>query len=132
MSRRFHFPGPQYPAAWVELPDEWLGEHLMKRDAAARAASHFNDGKITIAAISLCLADDWGGIPGLEGRDPTKWDFAKVPILIMVWLEREVFDDFAKAFTVPKVYSPPSPRGWMDLWASLKRKITVGSSAPAR
>src|SRR3972149_7800013 len=69
MSRRIQCALPGYEPAWVALPDEWLGAHLARRDEAVRAASKYADGKITIAAISLCIVDDWGGIPGLEGRD---------------------------------------------------------------
>ncbi len=129
MSRRIRCLLPQYPNAWVDLPDEWLGEHLQKRDAAVRAASRFNDGRITIAAISLCLADDWGGILGLEGKNPAKWDFSRMPIVLMVWLEHEVFDDFSKAFTVPKVSSLLLPIGLMAILIKMKQRLMVGSSA---
>jgi len=132
MSRRIQCALPGYEAAWVDLPDEWLGRHLARRDEAVRAASKYRDGKITIAAISLCIVDGWGGIPGLEGRDPAQWDFLLLPIVLIVWLETVVFDDFAKAFTVPKASSAQLPRGWRGLLMTIRNQITAGSSAGTR
>ena len=132
MSRRSQCALPGYESAWVDLPDEWLGEHLRRRDEASRSASKYRDGRITIAAISLCIVDDWGGIPGLEGRDPAQWDFLKLPIVMIVWLESVVFEDFAKAFTVPKVYSSPSPTGWRGILMTIRNQIMAGSSAASK
>ena len=132
MSRRIQCALPGYESAWVDLPDEWLGAHLARRDEAVRAASKYRDGKITIAAISLCIVDDWGGIPGLEGRDPAQWDFLKLPIVLIVWLESVVFEDFAKAFTVPKASSALSPRGLRGLLTTIQKRITAGNSAMNR
>src|SRR5574341_1138307 len=132
MSRRVQCDLPGYEAAWVDLPDEWLGEHLRRRDEAVRAAVKYRDGKITIAAIALCIVDDWGGIPGLEGKDPAQWDFLKLPIVLMVWLESVVFDDFSKAFTVPKASSPPPPSGLRAILATVRNRIMAGNSAMIR
>jgi len=111
MTRRINCPLPAYPSAWVDLPDEWLGAHLLKRDAGIRAATKYGNDKLVMFAISLCVADGWDGIPGLVGRDPAQWDFGRVPLSIIAWLEEAVFDDFSKAFTVPKASSPPPPGG---------------------
>ena len=132
MSRRIQCTLPGYESAWVDLPDEWLGEHLRRRDEASRAASKYRDGKITIAAISLCIVDDWGGIPGLEGKNPAGWDFLKLPIVLMVWLESVVFDDFSKVFTVPKVYSPLSPTGWRGILTTIQSRIMAGNSVMSK
>ena len=111
MTRRIDCPLPAYPLAWVELPDEWLGAHLLKRDAGIKAAAKFGNDKLVIFAISLCIAEGWAGLPGIEGRDPARWDFERVPLAIITWLEEAVFDDFSRAFVVPKVSSPPPPAG---------------------
>jgi hypothetical protein len=103
--RKIYCPYPDSADAWVELPPVWLGKHLLRRDAAIKAAERFGNGQITVAAIALCIAEDWGGIPGLEGKSPEAWDFSQVPIGVLVWLQVAVFSDFQKAFTVPKVPS---------------------------
>ncbi len=102
---------PDYPDAFVVLPPEWLGVHFQRRDEAVRAARVYNSNQITLAAIALALADEWGGIPGLGGDDPSKWDLAATPAALLVWLERAVYDDFARVYAVPKAPLPSSPAG---------------------
>lgn len=102
MSRRLEYPGAEHAGAWVELPDEWRGEHLLRRNQAVAAAAHYQDETITVAAISLAIADGWGGIPGLEGADPAQWNFELVPISLLRWMEAVVWLDFLGAFAVPK------------------------------
>ena len=111
MADRIYCPLEKYAEAWVALPEEWLGEHLLKRDAAIRAAAKHKNNEITLAAISLSIADGWGGIPGLEGKDPAKWEFGKIPIPVLKWLETTVFDNFSEAFKIPKASSSLSPAG---------------------
>lgn len=110
-ARRVKCPLPAYKDAWVELPPEWLGEHLLKRDQAVRASLKLNNSEITMAAISLCIVEDWGGIPGLTGKDPAGWDFTKVPLPLLTWLEQAVFDSFKQAFSIPKASSSSPPAG---------------------
>lgn len=109
--RRFDCPFPDYASAYVVLPPEWLGEHQMRHDRTVEAARKYQNSRITFAACSLALADEWGGIDGLDGNDPTQWDMAKVPLSVLRWLEAVVYDDFLMAFIVPKAPAPPSPNG---------------------
>jgi len=111
MTRRIVYPGPAY-SAWVEIPGEWLGAHLLRRDQALKALEQYRaDVTLWRASLSLVLADDWGGVRGLEGRDPAQWDLTVTPIAVLEWLCESVFDDFARAFVIPKAPSAPSGNG---------------------
>ena len=86
MTRRIVYPGPAY-SAWVEIPGEWLGAHLLRRDQALKALEQYRaDVTLWRASLSLVLADDWGGVRGLEGRDPAQWDLTVTPIAVLEWL----------------------------------------------
>lgn len=100
MSRRIDCPFSQYPDAWLDLPDKWLGEHVQRRDQAIDAAQKYNSEYITRFAVAISLLDDWK-LPGLEGN-PDKWDFLKVELPIIAWVVLEVLNDFGKSFIVPK------------------------------
>ena len=111
--RRVQFPGADYPDAYVILPAEWLGAHLLRRDEAVRAAQahpHAN-ATLTVATVALALADEWGGIPGLSGDDPAHWDLTQTPLPLLLWLEVVVWRDFLMTFEVPKNSSAPLPAG---------------------
>lgn len=109
--RRIDCPFPNYSDAYVILPPEWLGEHQQRHDRTVEAARKYNNARLTFAACSIALADEWGNIPGLQGDDPAQWDFTKVPLSVLRWLEVAVYDDFLKAFIVPKASASPSPNG---------------------
>lgn len=100
-----------YPGAYVVLPSDWLGEHLMRRDQALEASAAYQSQELKRACVALCLTDSWGGIPGLTGKDPATWDFKKVPVVLLIWLERTVLYDFAKVYLVPKDLAGPSSDG---------------------
>ncbi len=101
--RKVLYPDQEkFPGAFVVLPGEWLGEHFLLRDRAVEASARFNSLQLTRACIALCLAVEWGGIPGLAGADPAGWELAKVPAALLVWLERTVVDDFATVYVLPK------------------------------
>ena len=109
--RRIDYPDQAtYPGAYVVLPGEWLGAHLLRRDEAVRATAAFNSESLRNAAIALAVADEWGGVPGITGK-PDEWDLRKTPVPLLMWLEREVFLSFAEAFVVPKASAPPSTAG---------------------
>ena len=114
MGRRIDCPLPDLEDAFVVLPDEWLGLHAQRRDQAVREAARYDSNTITLFAISLAIADDWGGIPGLDGK-PENWDFTKVKIPIIAWMNESVLTDFNKAFIVPKNSLSPSPSGSMAI-----------------
>ncbi|MCC6192068.1 MAG: hypothetical protein IT318_23815 [Anaerolineales bacterium] len=117
-----------YPGAYIVLPPEWLGRHLVRRDAARKAALQYGSEQITVAAIALAIIDEWGGIPGIEGPDPVSWDFAAVPIPLLCWLQVAVYQDFVTAFVVPKASSLPSTNG--PAAAGTMTPPTAGSSRP--
>lgn len=112
MGHRVGCPFSKWPEAWVELPDEWLGRHIGKRDeAVANAIDRGIESSTLIQfAIALALAENWGGIPGLDGP-PEKWDFAQVPAEIIGWLNRVIVGSYDECFQVPKASSSQSPNG---------------------
>ena len=112
MGRRKDCPLPGLEDAFIVLPDEWFGIHAVRRDQAV-AISTGEEGKtLELFAIALALLDDWGGIPGLEGN-PENWDFTKLKLEIIAWINETVLLDFNMAFIVPKNSSSPSPSGSM-------------------
>ncbi len=110
MGREVGCPWPKYAKCKVTLPDVWLGEHAARRDQAIEEAIEFKSESLTRMAVSLALLDDWENIPGLDGP-PEKWEYSKVPLKIMAWLDEVVLADFVADLTVPKVSSRPSGNG---------------------
>jgi len=106
-SRRIDCPHPDYRDVYVVLPAEWLGVHAVRRDQAVRAAARHKSDDLTALAIALAIVDDWGGIAGLDGDEPEKWQLDRVPIPVIAWLTDSVMTDFASAYVVPKEQSPP-------------------------
>lgn len=125
LPRRVDYPDQtSFPGAHVTLPAEWLGEHFIIRDRAVAAAEHFGSPTITRACIALCLAVEWGGIPGLEGTDPAGWHLERVPAGLLIWLDRTVVDDFARVYVIPKDSAGPSLNGSTAIPATVS---TAGS-----
>ena len=100
--RRIDYPDQEDYKAWVILPAEWLGEHAVTREKIIAQSEAFQHVELLNAAIALAVVDDYGGIPGFEGADPEKWEPAKCPLRLLTWLTREVIEDFAEAYAVPK------------------------------
>jgi hypothetical protein len=98
MSRRKSLPNGD----WVDLPDEWLGKHLLYRDNAVEALSAIKQNTLLQAGIGLALTDNWN-ISEITSRDPHEWKVDEWPLVLVSWLAQEVFVDFARAFYVPKV-----------------------------
>lgn len=114
MGRRVGCSLPKFDDAFVVLPDEWLGEHAERYDQAIRAAAKRFEGRTLINfSIALTIAENWGGIPGLEGK-PENWDFTKLPLELISWMNQAVLNDYALALSVPKVSSAPSSNGSED------------------
>ena len=103
---RIDSPFEQWPDAWIELPDEWLGLHA-QRYAEAREKS---DGKLSGApadfAAFLGLLDNWS-LPGLTGP-PDKWDYLALPLPLIAWVNSTVRPAFMGNFLIPKNSSAPS------------------------
>ena len=112
MGRRKDCPLPDLEKAFVILPDEWFGIHAVRRDQAVNEFAKYESQTLLYFGIALALVDDWGGIPGLEGK-PEKWDFTKLPLEVIAWVNDVVLSDFNMAFIVPKNSLSPSPSGSM-------------------
>lgn len=110
MGRRIDCTISGFENAFVVLPDEWLGEHLARRDRAIAKHSEMRSAALTEFGVALALAEDWGGIPGLDGN-PENWDFEQMSAKIINWFTQIVISDFRTCFEIPKVTSSPSPNG---------------------
>lgn len=115
----------KFPGAQITVPPEWLGEHLLRRDAAQAAAARFKNDRITVAAVALAILDGWENIPGIEGDDPAAWHFEKVPNAILCWLEVVVWNSFMESFVIPKASASPLPNG-PRVTRRLRRRRTAG------
>ena len=100
MGRRFECPFSEYPDAWIELPDVWLGRHAQRRDQAVEAARRYNSETMTAFAAAMALLENWR-LPGLEGN-PEHWDFSALDLRLIAWVSQVVLGDFAKAWEIPK------------------------------
>lgn len=96
----------------MEIPSEWLGYHVDRRDKALAEAreSGIKSSTLQDFAVALALAEDWGNIPGLDGP-PDQWDFQDVPLPLIAWMIATVVGPFADCFRVPKVSSSQSQDG---------------------
>ena len=102
--KKINCPHPDYEHTFIVLPKEWLGEHVIRKDAALEIINkQHKSGDISNFAAAMAIVDDWGNIPGMEKRRPDEWDMAKVPVPIIAWVINEVLEDFAAAYKVPKV-----------------------------
>ncbi len=101
--------------AYVDIPDEWLGRHALKRDEAIRFTIPFNNMELTNLVIALLMVEDKGNIPGIAGNDPSKWDITETPLSLIAWLTDAVITDFNQSLHVRKNSSSPSRIGLKDL-----------------
>jgi len=109
MARRYDCPREGYEESWIELPDEWLGDHSHRYDEAIKKIQPEWGETVKTFAVSLALLDDWR-LPGLEGN-PDTWDFAKMPLSIIGWVNGVVMRDYNACFFVPKVSPSVSRNG---------------------
>lgn len=100
MARRFDCPHEGYEAYYIELPDEWLGEHSYRYEEASSKVEDKWNATIRTFSVSLALLEDWR-LPGLEGN-PESWDFAKMPLSIIGWVNGIVIRSYMDCFIVPK------------------------------
>lgn len=111
--KRFYpLPDPDLVNAFVVLPPRWLGEHAKRRDEAIEAARKYNSETFTSFAVSLALCENWN-LPGLDGK-PEAWDFSKLPLQLIAWVNDEVLSDFGRCFIVPKGLSQPLVIGLIE------------------
>jgi len=102
MGKRLACPIQNYADAFVVMPDEWLGRHLVRRTAAVTAAAAWGDGQLTNAAIALAVVDEFGGVTGAPSADPKDWDLTATPLPVLRWLDDVVYAAFREAFVIPK------------------------------
>jgi len=64
MAKRVECPLTEFPDAWIDLPDTWLGRHAQRRDEVIEKSP--KDMGITLMsfAVSLALLENWN-LPGL-------------------------------------------------------------------
>jgi len=96
---------------WIGLPDEWFGEHAVRREEAQRKSEGLPD-VFQTWTIALSLLEDWGGIPGLDGN-PENWDFSMKSWPLLNWISKTVFADLDVALRFPKVWPGSSQDGSM-------------------
>ena len=86
---------------FVTRPGKWLGKHARRRDEAVeKADGRLGGGDLLKFGISMSLADDWN-LPGMNGN-PEKWDFDEVDLDVILWVNREIFDNFQECYRVKK------------------------------
>lgn len=96
---------PEFPDAWVELPDQWLGRHAQRRDETIEKMPPELGMTLLSFGVSMALLDDWN-IPGLAGNNE-KWDFTQISLPLIAWINDTVLSEFNACFEVPKVSSSP-------------------------
>ncbi len=94
---------------WIGLPDEWLGSHALRQDEARKKAETL-PGAFQTWAVALALLEDWGELPGLDGR-PESWDFSQKSWPLMNWIAQQVLTDLSRSLRVPKAPSARLPDG---------------------
>lgn len=122
---RIDCPYPEFPDAWIEVPDQWLGKHATKRDTAASIA---RDNKLTSTetnfAISAALLEDWGNIPGMNGN-PDNWKFDEMSLSLIWWITEAVTIPYNMCFIVPKKKPKSLPAS--PLMSEMKTKAADGA-----
>jgi len=100
-----------YPAddnIWLDVPDTFLGLHATRYDQANDQAE--GQGRtLKTFACAVSLLDDWN-IPALSGP-PEKWDFERLELSLILWVNQTVIGRYMECYKVPKNYSAPSPNG---------------------
>ena len=132
MSNRVHFPFidalveadviEEGTPVWIDLPTRFTGMHQQNRDDARESAAKYNSPQLILFSMSLLSLDDWL-LPGVVGN-PDNWDFTKLDLQIIYWVNQEVQAAFDTMAIIPKNYSPPSPNGATEKAAT----ITDGNS----
>jgi len=121
---------PFIEGAFIELPDEWLGEHARRHDAALAKARKAELGDTeTQFCLSMALVENWGGIPGLDGN-PDKWDFGVLSFSLISWIVRSVLPSYQLAWLVPANFSLPSPAGSTSRTGTAEKAAGSSESEP--
>lgn len=98
------------PLYYVTVPDEWLGEHARAFWHSTEAVQDKNFPPFIQRFLhSLALADDYN-LPGLTGK-PDNWDYDKLPLTVMYWVNHFIYESYMSCFTVKKNWLKPSLNG---------------------
>lgn len=100
--RRFDCPVEGFEDVYVELPEHWLGKHVILRDQAIEASKDLGSMELTNLVVNLNLVEGFGNIPGIKGTEPEKWRPEETPLAIMAWLIETVTNDYLAAYNIPK------------------------------
>lgn len=103
----------------ITLPEQWLGDHLIRYEQATKAADLAQGamppevmsgmptpGIISDFVVALCILDDWT-IPNMPAN-MRAWRVDKVPLQVMLWVRHTTMTSFKEALVVPKNSSAPS------------------------
>lgn len=95
------------PVYYLDLPDEWLGDHAARRDAVIEQT----DGKglgdtLRTFMISLALCDGWN-LPGLSMKDVQDGNVKPVSLELIAWVNAVVQRSYGAAANVPKGFVVP-------------------------
>ena len=105
MARRVDCPLSEFPDAWIDLPDQWLGEHAQRRDEAMSNSPEGTGITLMSFAVALALLENWN-LPGLSGN-PEKWDVSQLRLPLIGWVNQIVLGEFNACFEIPKVSASP-------------------------
>lgn len=115
MAQRIGCPLPEYddtdrngePVYYLDLPDEWIGEHAQRRDNVVEATAEKGIGNtLRNFMVALALLDSWH-LPGLSMEQVKKGEVQPVPLELITWVSTEVLSRYAARTTVPKGSSVP-------------------------
>lgn len=104
MPRRIQCPLENYPEAYIELPDTWLGLHAQRRDETIEKSKGM-EATLTTFAVALAILENWS-LPGLDGH-PDKWEFTQLDLPLIAWVIEVAITDFNSCFIVPKALPLP-------------------------
>jgi len=86
---------------FIRRPSEWYGYHSRKRDEVIEKSNGaLGGGDLLKFAISMALAEDWN-LPGLP-NNPERWDFDKVRLEVIVWVNQVIYNDLMRCYVIPK------------------------------
>lgn len=110
--RRFNFP--ENEQAFIELPDRWQGEHLLRyQEAGSKLENSPLPAMLANFARHIALLENWQ-LDGMTGH-PEKWDFKHADLRQVLWVNTLVSADFNKCFVVPKDWLSPSQNGQAEM-----------------
>jgi len=102
---------------WILLPESWTGKDAVRYAEATSGMADLGSAVLSTFAAAMALMEDWS-VPGLMGN-PEKWDFEKVDLPIIAWVNFHVVTNlaygFMGCFEVPLNSFAPSPSGRAEL-----------------